>query len=118
VNERIMLLGIVTFASKITWLRHILLISFPCTSAGFDEVWQAGRIDKTIVAITLNPKCVAAHQCNIVREAGMPDRVILRQQRVFTRQPVVIWHKRITDDCAKFLVLEHDNDYMLEVRNE
>ncbi len=117
VNERIMLLNVVAFASEKAWFRDILLIRFPGAASGFDQVREAGRIDEAIAAIALDPKCVTAHQCNIVRQAGMPDCVILREQGVFTRQPVVIRHERIANHGSKLLVLEHDDDDMVEVWN-
>src|SRR3989304_7095705 len=48
----------------------------------------------------------------------MPDRVILREQGVFTCEFVVIRHKRIVDDSPKLLVLGHDDYDVIEVWNK
>ena len=98
--------------------RHILLIRFPCTPAGFDEVWQAGRIHKTISTIGFDAKGIASHQGNIVRQAGMPNRVILGEQCIFTGKLVVVGHERIPDDRTKFLILEHDDHDMFKIGNK
>ena len=118
VNEGVMFLNVNMGIAQIAGLGHILLIGLPGAAAGFDEIREAGRIDETIMAIGVNPEGVAAYQSNVVRQAGMPHRVILRKQRIFLCQPVVIRHERIPDDGAELLVLEHDNDDMLKVRNK
>ena len=113
-----MLLNIISFVAEKTRFGHIFLIGLPGAAARFDQIRQAGRIDKAILAIAVNSKGVTAHQCNVVRQAGMPDRVILCEQCILVRQLVVRWHERIIDHRAKLLVLEHDDDDMLEVRNK
>ena len=48
----------------------------------------------------------------------MCDRVELREQCIFAGELVEIRHLRIADHCAKFLVLEDDDDDALKVRDK
>ena len=79
---------------------------------------RLGASTKQSLQLLIDSKGVTAHQGNVVRQAGMPDRVILREQCIFLRKFVVRWHLWIVDHRTKFLVLEHDDDDMLEVRNK
>jgi len=72
-----MLLNIIYFIAKKAWFRHILLVRFPCATAGFDVVRQTGCVDETVVAIDINSECITTYQGNVIGQTGMRDGVIL-----------------------------------------
>jgi len=48
----------------------------------------------------------------------MCDRIKLREQCIFAGKLVEIWHLRIADHGAKFLILENDDDDPFKVRDK
>ena|SRR5689334_10232727 len=112
-----MLLHIVIGIADVTRRRHILLIGFPGSPAGFNEVRQTWRIDETLVAVRGNAKGIATHQSNVIRQTGMSDCIILSQQSIVVSEFVKVGHDRITDDRTKFLILEQDHNNMIKIWN-
>src|SRR5258708_28841241 len=92
IYKRIMLLHIVIGVANVTRRRHILLIGFPGAPTGFNEVGQTWHIDETIVAVRGNAKGIATHQCDVVRESGLRDRIILSQQGIVMSELVTASH--------------------------
>jgi len=115
INERIMLLTVIHCAADETWLGHILLIRFPCTTAVFNQIWQTGNVYKTISAVRTDAKCVSADHRNVIRQAGMGYGVKLSQQSVVIGKPVEGWHSRVADHRAEFFVLEDQNYNMVKI---
>src|SRR4029450_11451642 len=95
INKWIMFLNIIAPVAKKTRFGQILLVGFPGTATLFDQVRKTAGVDKTLIAISINTKGISTHQREVVRQAGMPDRVIFCQQRIFMRESVIGGHERV-----------------------
>ena len=115
VDERVVLLGIWIRITQVAMPGHGLLVGLPGASAGLDQVGKTGGIHEAIIAVAVDSEGVTTDQRNVVGQTWMRHCIVLRQQRVFTRQLVVGWHQGIADDLAEILVLEYDHDDVVEV---
>jgi len=92
----------------------MFLVGFPCSSAGFDQIWQADRIDVTVSAIGSDAEGVPGYHGNIVGQAGVANGVMLGKQRVILRPAIEVGHLRITDHCGELFVLQDDDGNVAE----
>ena len=71
---------------------HALQVGFPGAAAGLDLVGQVGLVHETIRAVAGNVLRAAAHQCDVVGQAGMADCEVIGQQHILLSQCVQMGH--------------------------
>src|SRR5207247_5752805 len=96
--------------------RHALLVGLPATAAGLDLVSEVRGVDPTRGTVAGDPEGTARGEREIVRQAGMTDRIRLRRQPVTPRQPVDVRRRGVPDDAGRLLVLHHDDEDVAERR--
>jgi hypothetical protein len=101
VNERIVLLEISQGILLVTGCWHVFLVGLPGQPGGFDQVRQAGCINKTIHTGVVDPEGIPADHGNIIGQARMTEGKLLRQT-------IEIWHLTAADNGAELLILKND----------
>ena len=98
VNERVVLLDVNVGIAHVARTRHVLEVAFPRPPAGLDLVRQAGGVDEAVRTGAVYPESVAAHQSDVIGQAGMRDGIVLGEQSIFPSPAVVIGHLIVADD--------------------
>jgi hypothetical protein len=66
-------------STMIRIVAEIICSSQDYTAAGFDQVGYAWGNDKIIITIAVDAECIVADKNDLIRQAGMSDRVMLRK---------------------------------------
>src|SRR2546430_7140450 len=94
--------------------RHAVLVRLPATATGLDLIREICRVDPTGRAVTGDTEGAPGGQREIVRQAGMADRVGLGRQPIATCQPVDVRRRGVPDNAGRLLVLHHDDEDVAE----
>ena len=113
-----MLLSIRRLIAEEARFRHVLLVGSPRSSADFDQVRKAGCIEETITAVFDNTKGISSDHGEVIWQAWMLYGIVLCKDSIFAGKSIESWHVWIADNFAKFLILKHDDNDVLEVRDE
>src|SRR5438128_1036697 len=95
---------------------HALLVGLPATATGLDLVSEVGRVDPTRRAVAGDAESAPCGQREVVRQAGMADRIRLCRQPVTPRQPVDVRRRGVPNDAGRLFVLHHDDEDVAERR--
>ena len=98
VQQRVMFLGIIARITHETRGRHAFQVRFPCPPAGLDLICQVGLIHETIRAVAGNALGAAAHEGNVIRQAGVCDRKIIRKEHILSGKCLQQRHLVAIDD--------------------
>src|SRR5438445_5942013 len=96
--------------------RHAFLVGLPAPAAGLDLVSEVAGVDPTRCAVAGDAESTPRREREIVRQAGVTDRIRLGRQPIAVRQPVDVGRRAIPDDAGRLLVLHHDDEDVAERR--
>src|SRR5215207_394158 len=118
IYEWIMFLRVLSLTPDITGRGHVLLVGLPCTATCFNQVRQAGCINKTTFAISIYAKSLTTDHRNIVWQTRMHYSIELCEQRIILGKLVVNWHIGVADNGTELLVLKYQDGDVIKIWHE